>query len=141
MVGGQTIGGGIPTRYVVPPDELAARKLVAPVRDYFDFGNHDSFKTLVNSYFQGGYPYEPHISGLKSDLDDVKTIRNACAHITSSTQVKLESLALRALARPSLGITVYQLLTALDRRSAGRETVFAAYKSKLLVAAELIANG
>ena len=140
MTGSSTTNGTVPTRYVVPPNSGAAQKLVILFRPHFDYANHDYFRILVNSYFANGYPYEPHISGLVSDLIDAKTIRNACAHISSSTMGRLETLALRILGQPHHGITVYQLLTTVDPRSAP-DTVFATFKSKLLVAAGLIAQG
>ena len=68
-------------------------------------------------------------------------MRNASAHVSSTTQGALENLALRIFAGPRLGITLYDVLTAIDPRSATNETVFLGYKNKLLVAAELVANG
>lgn len=141
IIGGQTISGRAPMRYVTPPNAAAAHKLVILFRPFFDYANHDNFKSLVNNYFQNGYPYEPHISGLISDLSDIKTIRNACAHVTSTTQDRLETLALRINGQPAPGITVYQLLTSIDARSARNDTVFVTYKNKLSVTAGLIAQG
>jgi hypothetical protein len=62
-------------------------------------------------------------------------------HITSTTQAALEGLALRIFAKPRQGIDVYTLMTSIDPGSVSGETVFGAYKAKVLVAAELIAKG
>jgi len=70
----------------------------------------------------------------------MKTIRNASAHLTSSTQTPLESLAQRLFSTPQLGITLYELLTRPDPSTPG-STIFSMYKNKLLAAAEMIANG
>jgi len=75
--------------------------LVIGVQRYFDYGNHDYVRRMVNMYFENGYPYEPHLSAVSSDLADLRTMRNASAHITSTTQTVLESLALRIFSRPS----------------------------------------
>lgn len=141
MVGIATVGGGAPTRYVVPPTRDAARKLLIGVRKYFDFANHQNLRTTVNMYFQNGYPYEPHLSAVFSDLDDLRTMRNASAHISSTTQTALEALALRTFSGPRVGISLYDFLTAVDPRSPGGDTVFVSYKNKLIVTAELIARG
>lgn len=92
-------------------------------------------------YFEHGYPYEPHLSAIYSDLDDLRTMRNASAHVSSTTQIALESLALRIVGQPQPGITLYQLLTMIDPRSAAGETIFLVYKNKLVVTAELISQG
>ncbi len=76
-----------------------------------------------------------------SDLADLRTMRNASAHITSTTQTALDSLALRVLSRPAGSIDLYSLLTAVDPRSAASETIFLGYKNKLVSAAELIVRG
>jgi hypothetical protein len=141
MIGNPTITGALPVRYVSPPSIAAAHSLVIGVLVYFDFAKHDNVRKLANMYFQNGYPYEPHLSAIISDLQDLKTMRNASAHISSTTQTSLEGLALRLFGKPQLGTTVYRILTATDPRSAAGDTVFVAYKSKLLVTAELIANG
>ena len=68
-------------------------------------------------------------------------MRNASAHVSSTTQRPLESLSLRIFGQPRPGVTLYELLTSPDPRSATSETVFLVYKNKLMVAAELVANG
>lgn len=141
MIGGNTLSGRSPTKYVSPLHSQAAQAMIVGVLPYFDYANHDRVKTIVNLYFHSGYPFEPHFSAIFSDLGDLRTIRNASAHISSTTQTSLESLALRVFGAPRIGITLYQLLTAVDPRSPIGETVFAAYRTKLLVTAELIARG
>jgi hypothetical protein len=141
MTGATTVGGGSPVKYVAPRDEQAARQMVIGAQKYFDYANHDNVRKIVRMYFDQGYPFEPHISAIFSDLADLKTMRNASAHISSSTQTPLESLANRIFAGPRPGITLYQLLMAVDPRSPAGDTVFLTYKNKLIVAAELISNG
>jgi hypothetical protein len=92
-------------------------------------------------YFHHGYPYEPHLSAIFADLSDLRTMRNASAHISSTTQTALESLALRLFSKPLPGIGLYEMLTMSDPRSTSGETVFVTYKTKLIVTAELIAQG
>lgn len=141
MAGIPTISGRIPVRYVMPPNVEAARSLVIGINRYFDYGNHEYVRKIVRMYFDDGYPYEPHLSAINSDLSDLRTMRNASAHITSTTQAALESLAQRIFSTPRPGIDLYSLLTTTDPRSARGNTVFAECSEKLLVVAGLVANG
>lgn len=141
MIGSATLSGSLPTRYISPLNVEAARTLVIGVHRYFDYGNYDYVRRMVQMYFKDGYPYEPHLGSISSDLADLRTMRNASAHITSTTQTALESLAMRVLSRPCSGINLYTLLTTIDPRSTTRDTIFLEYKNKLVVAAELIAQG
>jgi hypothetical protein len=141
MTGEQTLSGSSPTRHVSPPSEdIAKRMIIGPMR-FFDYGDHHRVRTVANIYFDQGYPYEPHLTALVGDLNDLKIMRNSSAHISSSTQTTLEGLAIRIFSRPMPGITLYQMLTATDPRSAARNTVFVTYKEKLVVAAGLIVQG
>jgi len=141
MTGTKTISGGMPVRYVSPTTLSSARELIIGVMKYFDYGNHHNLKKIVRIYFENGYPYEPHLSAIFSELDDLRTMRNASAHTSCSTQTALESLAVRIFGQPHPGITLYQLLTSTDPRLRTGETVLRVYKNKLVVAAEIIAQG
>jgi hypothetical protein len=141
MTGSLTTTGTAPNRFVAPMNTSAARELVTWMGRYFDYGNHQNVAKAVRLYFENGYPYEPHLSAIYSDLNDLRTMRNASAHITANTQTALESLAVRVTGSPQPGISLYQLLTMTDPRTATRGTIFLTYRDKLAVAAELIANG
>jgi len=141
MAGAATISGTMPVKYVSPLSHSDAKAMIIGTYRYFDYANHDNVKKMVRIYFDRGYPFDPPISGIFSDLADLKTMRNSSAHMSSSTQIALETLALRIFGAPKHGISLYQLLTAVDPRSATGETVFLAYKNKLIVTAELIAMG
>jgi len=141
MSGSPTISGKYPTRYVSPPSQDSAKTMVIGINRYFDYANHNNLRRVVSMYFQAGYPFEPHLSSISSDLADLRTLRNASAHITSTTQKALEALAQRVLATPSSGINLYTLLTSHDSRSSLGTTIFESSKTKLLVAAGLIAYG
>jgi hypothetical protein len=141
MIGGVTMSGSSPTKFVAPVDASSARALIVGINRFFDYGNHENFRKVIRMYFQGGYPYEPHLSSIASDLADLRTLRNSSAHITSTTQTALEGLAQRILSRPWPDIDLYSLLTAADPRYTTGETVYSAYKNRLIVAAELIVTG
>ncbi|MDI1361062.1 hypothetical protein [Methylotenera sp.] len=141
MSGSQTISGRLPNRYVVPPNQDAAKALVLGCHRYFDYANFDNVKRIVLIYFEMGYPFEPHLSSITNDLADLRTMRNASAHITTTTQKALEALAQRVFSTPQPNIDLYTLLTTSRPTSLNGNTLFAESRDKLLVTAELIANG
>lgn len=141
MSGAVTLSGKIPTKYVAPPTPVAARAMVIGINRYFDYANHDYVRKLVALYFKDGHPFEPHLSAIASDLADIRTMRNASAHLSSTTQAALDALAQRIFSIPNPGIDLYTILTTVDPRSAMKNTVLADSRDKLLTAAELIAKG
>lgn len=142
MSGNPTILGKHPAaRFVTPSTQEAARAMVIGINKYFDYANNDFVRRVVAMYFAGGFPFEPHLSSIASDLADLRTMRNASAHISSTTKKALEALAQRIFSTPKPGIDLYQLLTAIDPKSRIGGTVFAEARDKLLAAATLIANG
>lgn len=141
MVGAPTISGRTPVRFVVPGDLSRATRIVVGISRYFDYANHQNVRRIADIYFDQGYPLEPHLASINADLEDLRTMRNASAHIAASTQTALEALATNLLGQPKPGITLYQLLTTPHPSSSTNETVFSTYKGKLIVTAELIAQG
>lgn len=142
MTGKKTMNGGRPKKFVSPKNlDKAQRILLHTNKKYFDFSNHDHVRTVIANYFDLGYPFQPHLSGLNADLLEMKTVRNACAHITTSTQNALDTLALRLFGAPHVGIDVHDLLTAIDPKSPTGDTVFGSYKTKLTIAVDLISQG
>ncbi len=140
-VGGSTLSGASSVKYVSPPTSQWARSLLIGVNRYFDYANPDSVRKIVSLYFENGYPFQPHLNAIASDLMDLRTMRNASAHLSSTTQAALEGLAQRILGAPAPGIELYSLLLRNDPRTAPVVTVIAGYEAKLLVTAELIAQG
>lgn len=141
LLGVPTISGSAPTRYAVPIDLNAAKQMIMGLNRYFDYANHEYVKKVAVIYFKDGYPFKQHIDSINADLSDVRTMRNASAHISSTTQTALESLAQRILSSPKPGISLYTLLTSLDPRLAQAGTVYSGVKDKILTAAALIAQG
>jgi hypothetical protein len=141
MSGTPTLSGAEPVRYATPPSVDSAKRMLIGTNRFFDYASHESVRKMVALYFENGYPFEPHLRAIVTDLGDMKTMRNASAHFSSTTQLPLESLAQRIFGVPSPGITVYAMLTAADPRSAAGATVFAEARDKLLTTAQLIAQG
>ena len=141
LSGKRPIGGGYVRKRASPASEDAAKAMLVGVMKFFDYANHDYVRKIAGIYFDGGRPFEPHISSVFTDLSDLRIMRNAAAHISSTTQASLEALAQRIFSTPQPNITLYEMLLRSDPRSAAGETVFASYQTKLLATAELIARG
>lgn len=141
MVGTPTLSGSAPVRYVAPPNVEAAKQMLIGTNKYFDFANHELVRKMAGLYFKDAYPFEPHLSAILTDLADLRTMRNASAHISTTTQRALESLAQRVFGLPRPGISLYDMLTAVDPRAPAGATVFAESRDKLLATAQLIAHG
>jgi len=141
MTGQLTINGTTPVRYVSPPTKELAKAMIVGNQRYFDYANVDFVRKFAALFFQNGYPFEPHLGSSAVDVADMRTMRNASAHITTSTQRALESLAQRILSVPSPGISLYTLLTRVDPNSTIGDSVFGTYRDKLKAAAQLIATG
>lgn len=142
MMGDATVSGNIPVRHVTPPTREHSTRMVIHTLRYFDYANHDHVRKISKLFFEFGYPFDIPLSSINSDLAELRTIRNACAHLSSTTRTALESLATRILGQPQPGITVYELLMSADPRlPVGTSTVYASYREKLLAAATLIAQG
>jgi hypothetical protein len=133
--------GNAITRYVQPLDEQHAIKLLIGTQKYVDWSNPEIIKKLSNLHFAPGNPFDTFVSSMMADLFDLKTIRNAAAHLDSTTRRQLDSLGTRKLKRLCNNLKVSELIFAVDPDSAANETILTTYLNKLDVCAEGIANG
>lgn len=141
LVGAPTLSGALPVRHASPPNIEHAKRMLVGINRYFDYANHEHVKRMVELYFERGYPFQPSINSINTDLADLRTMRNSSAHISSSTQVALESLAQRIFGVPRPGVTLYVMLTTPDPRSTTGGTVLAEARDKLIATAHVIAQG
>lgn len=142
MLGEPSILGNTITRYIQPKNKDHAHSLLIGTQRYVDWSNPDTLRTLCNIYFEDrNNPFERSISSLFSDLRDLKTIRNAAAHLSSTTQPQLDSLGSKKLKKPLHNLKVFDVIFAIDPDSNPSKTFFTTYIDKLDVAAEGIANG
>jgi hypothetical protein len=141
LLGESTLSGRVPVKYASAMSADHARRIVEGARRYFDYGNHEHFRKLCAALLDSGYPFEPHMGSIVSDLQDLRTMRNSAAHVSTSTQSALEALATRLLGSPQPGINLYSLLLRTHPRSGSGSTVFGHASDTLLAAAQLMATG
>lgn len=140
MLGEPSILGTTVVRYVQPRDEQHANKLLIGTQKYVDWSNPDIVKRLGNLFFDTANPFDTFISSMMTDLFDLKTVRNAAAHLTSTTRQQLDSVGTRRLRRPCTNLKVSDYIFAIDPDSVSSDTILTTYLNKLDVGAEGIAN-
>ncbi len=133
----QTLQGTYVNTFVTAVDFEHAKKLLVGTNTYFDWANPDKVITLSKLYLGEINPIYNAVASIKSDLFDLKTIRNAAAHLSSTTQKSLESMVQRKTGRLAIGIKPADFMI-----STYNGTVYWYYYKDLLdAAAESIANG
>ena len=141
MLGERSILGNEITRYVQPLHEKHANDLLIGTQRYVDWSNPETVKKLSILHFASGNPFDVYISSMMSDLFDLKNIRNAAVHLSSTTRQQLDSIGTRKLKRPCNNLKVSDIIFAIDPDSTSNETIFTTYLNKLDVSAEGIAKG
>jgi hypothetical protein len=141
MLGEHSISGKVIGCCVQPKYKKHANNLLIGTQRYVDWSNPDIIRKLCNLYFNSGNPFDTFISSISFDISDLKTIRNAAAHLTSTTQQQLDSLGTRKLKRQCNNLKVSDILFAFDPESTANETILTTYLNKLDICAEGIAKG
>lgn len=119
-------------------DEDHAHRLLIGTNKYFDWTNPELVVKLSLLYLDNNNPIKFAINSASSDLFDLKNIRNAAAHISSTTQKSLDSIASRLCGRQMYNTKVTDVISFT--RPDGK-TMWTYYKDLLDVAAENVAKG
>lgn len=127
-------------RYSTPPNREHAKRMPIGNQSYIEWGNPNAVLTLCKLYLQNGEPLRSAIASVNQDLLDLRTIRNAAAHLSTTTKAAFESAASRILGRSSNGITVSDFLLLQHPASAVNDTVFMHYNKTLNAVTSLIAR-
>jgi len=141
MLGEHSILGNIVTSYVRPLDDQHANRLLIGTQKFVDWSDPQTVKKLCNLYFSPGNPIDTFVSSMASDLSDLKTIRNAAAHLSSTTRKQLDALGTRKLKKTCTNLKVSDYILAVDPVSKTNDTILTSYLNLLDVCAEGIANG
>ena len=140
MLGNASILGNNIPRYVNPIDATHANNFLIGRQQYVDWSTPDIVRRLAKLYFANGEPYESGLASIHSDLLDLKTIRNASSHMSSTTTAALDALASRKLQTTITGCTPASLLLAMDPNSVASSTFLNGYCDQLDSAANSIAS-
>lgn len=127
LMGYPSSAGRVATRYATPMSERHARELLIGTQKYVDWANPEIVRKLAQLFFDRGEPIGPLVASIQTDLFDLKTVRNAAAHLTSTTGGALDALATRKLGKHSQGVSVSDFLLSIDASSGGAATVIDSY--------------
>lgn len=139
LMGFPSTRGTVVVKYLTAPTLEHTAKILVGTQKYVDWGNPEILVRLAGLHFEPADPFSVVIPNLLSDLFDLRAIRHAAAHLSTTTSAQLDAVALRRLKRPSVDATVYHLVTAEDP-SAAPLTVLQSFRVQLSSAAEAIAN-
>lgn len=133
-----TNGTGV-TCYISPNDREHALKILIGTQKYVDWANHEIVRRLAKLYLENGEPLASNIASISSELSDLKTVRNAAAHLSSTTRHQLDALSSRVLSRNITNTDVATFMMQLHP-SDSTKTVLQYYQNLLDIAAENIAE-
>lgn len=132
-----TDGTGV-TCYISPNDRTHALKILIGTQKYVDWANHEIVRRLANLYLKDGEPLASNISSISRELSDLKTVRNAAAHLSSTTRHQLDALSTRVLSRNITNTDVATFMMQLHPLDSTK-TILQYYQNLLDIAAENIA--
>ncbi len=104
--------GGMAECFASPTSRDHAISMFKGLQRYTDWSDPARVRQLARIYFKGGEPFESALASSHSDLLDMKTIRNAAAHLSTSTSDQLEALILRRTGNAVPGLSAYDALMA-----------------------------
>jgi len=133
-----TNGTGV-TCYISPNDREHALKILIGTQKYVDWANHEIVRRLAKLYLENGEPLASNIASISSELSDLKTVRNAAAHLSSTTRHQLDALSSRILSQNITNTDVATFMMQLHP-SDSTKTVLQYYQNLLDIAAENIAE-
>lgn len=138
LLGERTTDGTLVATQVIARNEQHAGKLLVGINKYFDWANPEYVCSLSKLYLEENNPIDCSLKSIFSDLRDLRTIRNAAAHMTETTKKPLEGLAQRKTGRMQVGIKPYAFVLMIE---SGTKTYWDYYQQILDIAAENIAKG
>lgn len=132
-----TDGTGV-TRFVSPNDRDHALKILIGTQKYVDWANSEIVRRLANLYLENGDPLASNLASISRELSDLKTVRNAAVHLSSTTQHQLDALSARVLGRTISNTNVATFMMHLHPLDTSK-TVLQYYQNLLDIAAENVA--
>ena len=138
LIGEPDTQGRVVPCCVTAIDEDHAHRLLIGTNKYFDWTNPELVVKLSLLYLDNNNPLKTAINSANTDLFDLKNIRNAAAHTSSTTQKSLDSIASRLFGHQMYNTTVTEVISFT--RPDGKN-MWTYYKDLLDVAAENVANG
>jgi hypothetical protein len=127
-------------RYMTPIDISHAKNMAKGTQKFVEWGNTTIVLTLCNLCFNDGQPFKSVIGSINQDLSDLRVIRNAAAHLSSTTKAAFDAVAVKMLGFSATGIDVPDLLLSVHPKGSANQTVLMRYIQILDAAITAIAR-
>lgn len=135
-LGRKAPGAAAPARYVFPPSPAHASEWVIPEgRPYATWTNPDHISVRAERFFHGGRPFASTLRANQNALHEARTLRNAIAHASTSTQEKFENLVRRKRRTLPPNCTVGSFLGLIVPKSAPPQSFFEFYTDLIITCA------
>jgi hypothetical protein len=131
LLGNHSAAGRQPTRFAAPQSETQAHQMLIGTQRYVDWASPEVVRKLSQIYFDNGEPINSTISSINSDLIDLKNIRNAAAHLSSTSIKAFQGVVNRKLGTIPAGVSVSSFLLSLDPSNSANITMLDQYVSML----------
>ena len=138
LTGKKSIANNKVNSFLKRIDMNRAADIIKGTNKYIDWSNPDIILRLAKLYLGSTNPYSDHLNPIKTDLFDLRTIRNAAAHLSTTTNTSLDSLASRILQENKANVNVSDFILSLIPGTT--DTVIDFYSNLLDITSENIAN-
>jgi len=102
-----------PSKYARPPSQTHAQAMFIGFQRFMDWSTPDRVVALAKLYFANGEPFVVPVNSALSHLQMMKTVRNATAHMSLTTQASLDAVYSRWSGMPLVGSTPYGMLMSV----------------------------
>lgn len=124
LMGGSVTKGKSPKVFFSPTDEKHVLELMSKLGNgrYFDYTAPDQVEASAKLLFENGYPIADPIRGAAQSLRDLKTMRNATAHMSLSARQSFDNLVQRILSIPHQDMDISTFLLSPMPLASGPNT-------------------
>lgn len=131
--------GRAPNRFAFPPNRRTAEEWFIPEGRRYASWDAQAVSYRAQRYFRSGGPFTTALRGSQSTLEEARTIRNAIAHESSSTQGKFEALVRTKLGALPIRANVGSFLGTTVPASSPPQSFLELYLERIeLVASQIV---
>lgn len=127
-----------PSKYTRPTSTDHAQRMFIGFQRFMDWSTPDKVITLAKLYFANGEPFVVPLQSALSHLQVMKTVRNATAHMSITTQASLDAVHARWTGTPTSSISTYRMLMATG--ASNPQTFYRASEQTVLAIVNQIAT-
>lgn len=127
-----------PSKYAKPLNVEHAQRMLAGRQSYIDWSTPDVVIGHAENYFLDGEPFKTPINSALQHWQRMKSVRNSTAHMSETTQVKLENVYMHWTGNVKQGVSVYEVL--MSQKLGGGNTFYRESEQYVVTISHEIAN-